>query len=108
MPPIEAPTDLGEPAKTSLIRQFSTIGRRQIRLIVSDRGYFVFLAMLPFIMGVLSLSVPGDVEDEVASICAEISEREEGIVADILAGTSLGEARKKHGYHLLQRPGSSS
>ncbi|KAA0077383.1 ATP-binding cassette domain-containing protein [Mycolicibacterium sp. P9-64] len=59
VPPIEAPTDLGEPAKTSLMRQFSTIGRRQIRLIVSDRGYFVFLAMLPFIMGVLSLSVPG-------------------------------------------------
>ena len=30
-----------------------------MRLIVSDRGYFVFLALLPFIMGVLSLSVPG-------------------------------------------------
>jgi 4-hydroxy-4-methyl-2-oxoglutarate aldolase len=54
------------------------------------------------------LSVPRDVEDEVASICAEISEREEGIVADILAGTSLGEARKTHGYHLLQRRGSPS
>jgi ABC-type multidrug transport system ATPase subunit len=59
VPPVEQPTDLGEPAKTSLVRQFSTIGRRQIRLIVSDRGYFVFLALLPFIMGVLSLSVPG-------------------------------------------------
>jgi len=59
VPPVEQPTDLGEPAKTSLIRQFSTIGRRQIRLVVSDRGYFVFLALLPFIMGVLSLSVPG-------------------------------------------------
>jgi ABC-type multidrug transport system ATPase subunit len=59
VPPVEQPTDLGEPAKTSLLRQFSTIGRRQIRLIVSDRGYFIFLALLPFIMGVLSLSVPG-------------------------------------------------
>ena len=38
VPPVEQPTDLGEPAKTSLLRQFSTIGRRQIRLIVSDRG----------------------------------------------------------------------
>ena len=47
------------PRKTSLLRQFSTIARRQIRLIVSDRGYFIFLALLPFIMGVLSLSVPG-------------------------------------------------
>ena len=34
---------------------------RQIRLVVSDRGYFIFLAMLPFIMGVLALTVPGDV-----------------------------------------------
>jgi len=60
-PPAEAPGDLGAPAKTSLLRQFSTIARRQMRLIVSDRGYFAFLALLPFIMGVLSLSVPGTV-----------------------------------------------
>ena len=58
-PPAEEPADLGSPAATSVIRQFSTIGRRQMRLIVSDRGYFIFLAVLPFIMGVLSLSVPG-------------------------------------------------
>ena len=60
-PPAQKPADLGQPTKTSLRRQFSTIGRRQMRLIVSDRGYFIFLALLPFIMGVLSLSVPGDV-----------------------------------------------
>ena len=53
------PGDLGDPAQTSLLRQFSTIARRQMRLIVSDRGYFIFLALLPFIMGALSLSVPG-------------------------------------------------
>ncbi len=60
-PAATQPADLGKPAKTSLLRQFSTIARRQIRLIVSDRGYFIFLALLPFIMGVLSLSVPGTV-----------------------------------------------
>ena len=60
-PPAQKPADLGQPTKTSLRRQFSTIARRQMRLIVSDRGYFIFLALLPFIMGVLSLSVPGDV-----------------------------------------------
>ena len=60
-PPIEQPSDLGEPVHTSLRRQFSTIVRRQARLIISDRGYFIFLALLPFIMGVLSLAVPGDV-----------------------------------------------
>ncbi|MCK8646576.1 ATP-binding cassette domain-containing protein [Mycobacterium colombiense] len=60
-PPAEKPAELGDPAHTSLFRQFSTIARRQMRLIVSDRGYFVFLALLPFIMGSLSMSVPGDV-----------------------------------------------
>jgi ABC transport system ATP-binding/permease protein len=60
-PPADKPAELGDPSHTSLLRQFSTIARRQIRLIVSDRGYFVFLALLPFIMGSLSMSVPGDV-----------------------------------------------
>ena len=60
-PPAEAPSDLGAPTHTSLLRQFSTIVRRQARLIISDRGYFLFLALLPFIMGVLSLAVPGTV-----------------------------------------------
>ena len=60
-PPLEDPSDLGAPVHTSLRRQFSTIVRRQARLIVSDRAYFLFLALLPFIMGVLSLAVPGTV-----------------------------------------------
>jgi len=60
-PPAEPPSNLGEPTHTSLLRQFSTIVRRQSRLIISDRGYFLFLALLPFIMGVLSLAVPGTV-----------------------------------------------
>jgi ABC transport system ATP-binding/permease protein len=60
-PETEKPSDLGKPVHTSLWRQFSTIGRRQVRLIVSDRGYFAFLAVLPFILGVLSLAVPGTV-----------------------------------------------
>jgi ABC-type multidrug transport system ATPase subunit len=58
-PATQAPQDLGSPVHTSVLKQFWTIGRRQMRLIVSDRGYFIFLALLPFIMGVLSLSVPG-------------------------------------------------
>ncbi len=58
-PAAAAPADLGAPAKTSLVRQFSTIARRQVRLVVADRAYTAFLLFLPFIMGVLSLSVPG-------------------------------------------------
>jgi ABC-type multidrug transport system ATPase subunit len=60
-PAAEKPSDLGTPARTSLQRQFFTIARRQTRLLVADHGYFIFLALLPFIMGALSLSVPGHV-----------------------------------------------
>ncbi|MDG4664110.1 ATP-binding cassette domain-containing protein [Mycobacterium sp. 236(2023)] len=60
-PPALTPSELGSPTRTSLRRQLSTIARRQIRLVISDRGYFTFLMLLPFIMGILSLSVPGDV-----------------------------------------------
>lgn len=51
----------GEPARTSTVKQVSTLARRQLRLIVSDRGYFLFLAVLPFVLGALSLVVPGQV-----------------------------------------------
>jgi ABC transport system ATP-binding/permease protein len=55
----ESPGDLGEPVHTDLLRQLSTIARRQIRLVISDRGYSVFLAVLPFLIGALSLTVKG-------------------------------------------------
>jgi ABC-type multidrug transport system ATPase subunit len=54
-----APGDLGEPVHTDRWRQLSTIARRQVRLVLSDRGYTVFLAILPFLMGALSLTVKG-------------------------------------------------
>ncbi len=51
---------LGRPPQTSLWRQVFTLVRRQARLITADRGYFAFLAVLPFVLGVLSLAVPGN------------------------------------------------
>jgi ABC-type multidrug transport system ATPase subunit len=51
--------DLGEPVHADVRRQFSTIARRQIRLVISDRGYTVFLALLPFLIGILTLTVRG-------------------------------------------------
>ncbi len=53
------PADLGEPVHTDIFRQFSTVARRQVRLVVSDRGYTVFLALLPFLIGILTLTVRG-------------------------------------------------
>ncbi len=58
-PQSEKPAKAGGPTRTSRRRQFSTIARRQLRLISADRGYFIFLALLPFILGTLSLAVPG-------------------------------------------------
>jgi len=77
----DQPADLGKPVHTSVRRQISTIARRQVRLVVADRAYFVFLALLPFILGALSLTVPGssgfglpgphaDTPDESAQILA--------------------------------------
>lgn len=47
------------PPKSSGLKQFSTLSRRQLRLILADRGYLAFLVILPFVLGGLSLVVPG-------------------------------------------------
>lgn len=47
--------------------------------------------------------VPRDIEDEVFRVAAEIDEREDAILAAVLAGKSIAEARAEQGYHTLQR-----
>jgi regulator of RNase E activity RraA len=49
------------------------------------------------------VAIPRQAEEQVIAIAAEIAAREAAIVADVLAGTSLADARGRHGYHLLQR-----
>src|SRR5579875_91846 len=58
-PPTAAAAPLGSPPRTGRRRQVFTLARRQTRLIAADRGYFAFLALLPFVLGTLSLAVPG-------------------------------------------------
>ena len=57
--PTAGAAPLGKPPRTSRWRQVGTLARRQARLMTADRGYFAFLALLPFVLGVLSLAVPG-------------------------------------------------
>jgi hypothetical protein len=57
--PTAGAAPLGQPPRTSSWHQVVTLVRRQTRLITSDRGYFAFLAVLPVVLGVLSLAVPG-------------------------------------------------
>ncbi|WP_436838576.1 ABC transporter permease [Nocardia nova] len=59
-PPPAAPRGVvGQPPKSSAWKQLSTLSRRQVRLILADRGYLAFLVVLPFVLGVLCLVVPG-------------------------------------------------
>ncbi|WAC90616.1 ATP-binding cassette domain-containing protein [Mycobacterium sp. Aquia_213] len=90
----ETPAELGAPARTSVLRQFSTIARRQIRLIISDRAYFAFLALLPFILGALSLTVPGNTGFGVADPNSETPDEAAQIltlmsIAAVFMGTAL-------------------
>ncbi|WP_280469405.1 FHA domain-containing protein [Nocardia farcinica] len=49
----------GSPPQTSSIKQFSTLARRQLRLIVSDRVYSLSLLLMPIIVGAVTLATPG-------------------------------------------------
>src|SRR5258705_1109396 len=55
------PTSSLRPSPCRLLHQVSTVARRQLPLLLADRGHFLFLAVLPFILGTLALLVPGDV-----------------------------------------------
>ncbi|BBY39424.1 ABC transporter ATP-binding protein [Mycobacterium mantenii] len=90
----EKPADLGSPARSSTRRQFATIARRQVRLIVSDRAYFIFLALLPFVMGALALTVPGSTGFRVADPNGEGSDEPGSVLmlltmAAVFMGTAL-------------------
>ncbi|ASW91588.1 ATP-binding cassette domain-containing protein [Mycobacterium marseillense] len=90
----DKPADLGAPARSSTWRQFSTIARRQIRLIVADRAYFIFLALLPFVMGALSLTVPGSTGFRVADPNGDGSDEPGSVLmlltmAAVFMGTAL-------------------
>lgn len=49
----------GSPPQTSSIKQFSTLVRRQLRLIASDRVYSLTLLLLPVVVGAVTLTAPG-------------------------------------------------
>ncbi|MDC9005532.1 ABC transporter ATP-binding/permease protein [Mycobacterium marinum] len=90
----QPPTDLGAPAHTSVRRQFSTITRRQVRLVIADRAYFAFLAILPFILGALSLTVPGDTGFGIADATSQTPDEAAQIlnllsIAAVFMGTAL-------------------
>ncbi|MCQ4121882.1 FHA domain-containing protein [Rhodococcus tibetensis] len=86
--PSTPPGPLGSPAHTSRWKQWSTVSRRQIRLIRADRGYLIFLSLLPFVLGGLSVLVPGDTGFGPAP--PESSELNQILVVLILGATFMG------------------
>ncbi|WP_040794598.1 FHA domain-containing protein [Nocardia higoensis] len=61
-PPPPPPSNYGStgsPPQTSSIKQFSTLVRRQLRLIASDRVYSLTLLLLPIVVGAVTLTAPG-------------------------------------------------
>ncbi|WP_370486061.1 ABC transporter permease [Mycobacterium sp. pUA109] len=93
-PPAPPAAPAGRPARIRRWRQIWCLTRRQIRLIVADRGYFAFLAVLPFILGALTLTVPGgtgfgpadprsDTPDEASELLLVL------LVAAVFMGTAL-------------------
>ncbi|NMD54209.1 MULTISPECIES: ATP-binding cassette domain-containing protein [Tsukamurella] len=58
--PTGAPPTPTKAPKTSVRKQLSVVARRQLRLILADRGYLVFLLLLPLVLGGITLLVPAD------------------------------------------------
>ncbi|GAB2670051.1 FHA domain-containing protein [Nocardia goodfellowii] len=58
-PPVQGNGQAGKPPKTNARKQFSTLARRQIRLMFADRVYSLSLLLMPLIVGLLTLAAPG-------------------------------------------------
>ncbi|WP_194817413.1 FHA domain-containing protein [Nocardia sp. XZ_19_385] len=58
-PPAVRNGQAGKPPKTNTRKQFSTLARRQIRLMFADRVYMLQLLLMPLVIGLLTLAAPG-------------------------------------------------
>lgn len=58
--PPEVSAPWAPPAALPVPRQVRWVARREIRLLLANRLYFAFLALLPFVLAGLTLLIPGD------------------------------------------------
>ena len=93
--PLETVEHPAPPPLPSLLRQSIIAARRQAWLMVADQRYFIFLTILPLLIGAISLLVPGDAglgpasrygssPDQAVEILAVL------VVGAVLMGTALG------------------
>jgi hypothetical protein len=58
--PPEVAEPWAPPAGPPLMRQIRLVARRQLRLLLGERVYLLFLLVLPFVLAALTLLIPGD------------------------------------------------
>ncbi|HEV7648597.1 MAG TPA: ATP-binding cassette domain-containing protein [Actinophytocola sp.] len=82
-----------EPAevRATVARQVRVLVRRHARLVLADRGYALFLAALPVLLGVLALAVPGDAGLRNAAV-AESVEASQILVLVFVGAAFMGGA----------------
>jgi ABC transport system ATP-binding/permease protein len=59
MAPLEVAPPWQPPTEPTAQRQFGLVARRQLRLLLADRLYLLFLVILPFALAGLTLLIPG-------------------------------------------------
>jgi ABC transport system ATP-binding/permease protein len=93
--PLEVAEHPAPPPLPNLLRQSAIAARRQAWLMVADQRYFIFLTILPLLVGAIALLVPGDAglgpasryggsPDQAVEILAVLT------VGAVLIGTALG------------------
>ncbi|MCF3940672.1 ATP-binding cassette domain-containing protein [Gordonia sp. GW1C4-4] len=80
------------PPTSSAAHQASTVARRQCRLIIADRGYLAFLAVMPIVLGLLTLVIPGDAGFTVATHPDTAGEAVQILIILTIGATFMGTA----------------
>lgn len=91
-PPLRPPGPPVPVPQTSAARQAGTVARRQIRLIFADTGYLVFLLLLPVVLGLLTLVIPGSVGFDVNRSADTAGEAVQVLVVLVVGATFMGAA----------------
>ncbi|MFW0796018.1 ATP-binding cassette domain-containing protein [Gordonia sp. CPCC 205515] len=76
----------------SALRQCSMVARRQIRLILADTGYLAVLAVMPIVLGLLTLVIPGSSGFTVNQSTETAGEALQILVILVVGATFMGAA----------------
>ncbi|RPA12505.1 ATP-binding cassette domain-containing protein [Gordonia sp. OPL2] len=78
--------------QSGVIRQCSTVARRHCRVILADPGYLGFLAVMPVVLGLLTLVIPGSVGFGVNRVADTAGEALQILVILVIGATFMGTA----------------